>query len=111
MSKNDFDANDETQLRIMRVLHNNPEHSQRQMAKELNVSVGKINYCLRALLDKGYIKINNFNNSSNKLKYVYLLTPKGISEKAKLTANFVYRKMREYEKLKNEIEVFSSELK
>ena len=73
------------------------------MAKELGLSLGKLNYCLRALINKGLIKINNFKTNKNKIGYVYILTPKGISTKTKLTINFMKRKMKEYDELKKEI--------
>ena len=73
------------------------------MAKELGLSLGKLNYCLRALINKGLIKINNFKTNKNKIGYVYILTPKGISTKTKLTFNFMKRKMKEYDELKKEI--------
>ena len=77
--------------------------SQREMAKDLGFSLGKLNYCLKALKDKGLIKINNFQKNPNKLGYVYMLTPKGITQKTKLTLDFMKRKMNEYDELKKEI--------
>tara|TARA_B100001123_G_C14841813_1_gene840417 strand:- start:253 stop:552 length:300 start_codon:yes stop_codon:yes gene_type:complete len=88
---------------ILRKINNKPNASQRQMAKELGLSLGKLNYCLRALINKGLIKINNFRTNENKIGYVYILTPKGISTKTKLTLNFMKRKMKEYDELKKEI--------
>ena len=88
---------------ILRKIKNKPNSSQRQMAKELGFSLGKLNYCLRALISKGLIKINNFKTNKNKIRYVYILTPKGISTKTKLTINFMKRKMNEYDELKKEI--------
>ena len=88
---------------ILRKIKNKPNYSQRQMAKELGLSLGKLNYCLRALINKGLIKINNFKTNKNKIRYVYILTPKGISTKTKLTINFMKRKMKEYDELKKEI--------
>ena len=89
---------------ILRKIKNKPNSSQRQMAKELGFSLGKLNYCLRALISKGLIKINNFKTNKNKIRYVYILTPKGISAKTKLTINFMKRKMKDYDELKKEIE-------
>ena len=89
---------------ILRKIKNKPNSSQRQMAKELGFSLGKLNYCLRALISKGLIKINNFKTNKNKIRYVYILTPKGISAKTKLTINFMKRKMKDYNELKKEIE-------
>ena len=88
---------------ILRKIKNKPNYSQRQMAKELGLSLGKLNYCLRALINKGLIKINNFKTNKNKIRYVYILTPKGISTKTKLTINFMKRKMKEYDEVKKEI--------
>ena len=88
----------------IRKINKNPKSTQRQLAEELGFSLGKLNYCLKALKEKGLIKINNFQNNPNKFGYVYILTPKGISEKTKLTLNFMKRKMKEYDELKREIE-------
>tara|TARA_Y200000002_G_scaffold328120_1_gene291587 strand:+ start:262 stop:555 length:294 start_codon:yes stop_codon:yes gene_type:complete len=88
---------------ILRKIHNNPIATQRQIAKELNFSLGKINYCLQALKKKGLIKISNFNKSKNKIKYIYVLTPKGITEKTNITLRFLKEKIKEYEELKKEI--------
>ncbi len=93
----------EDQFEVLRKIKNKPIATQRELAKELGFSLGKLNYCLKALKQKGLIKINNFKKNPNKLNYVYILTPKGISEKTKLTINFMKRKMKEYEELKSEI--------
>ncbi len=100
---------DEIHYRIFKFIEARPDISQRQLAKALGVSLGKTNYCLRALIDKGQVKARNFQCSSNKKNYVYLLTPKGIEEKAQLTAHFLKRKMAEYELLKVEIEQLKNE--
>ena len=92
------------QFELLRKIQKNPNYSQRELADELGVSLGKLNYCLKALKEKGFIKIKNFAKNPNKLNYIYVITPKGISEKAKLTLNFMKRKMKEYEDLKNELE-------
>lgn len=95
---------EDTKFRLMKLLHDNPHLSQRKMAKELGLSFGGINYCLNALIDKGLVKIHNFSRNQNKFGYTYLLTPRGISEKAVLTSIFLKRKLQEYELLKAEIE-------
>lgn len=93
------------QLNLLRKISSNKNQSQRDLAKELGFSLGKLNYCLRSLNDKGLVKIKNFKKNPNKLNYVYLLTPKGINEKTRLTVNFMKRKMKEYDELKKEIEI------
>ena len=90
-------------LKTLRKLHDHPNSSQRDLAGELGFSLGKLNYCLKALKQKGLIKINNFKKNKNKINYIYVLTPKGISEKTKLTINFMKRKMKEYDELKKEL--------
>ena len=89
---------------VLRVVKKNPESSQRELARELGFSLGKLNYCLRALKTKGLIKIKNFEKNPNKLNYFYVLTPKGITTKTTLTINFMKRKMREYEELQKELD-------
>jgi EPS-associated MarR family transcriptional regulator len=91
----------------MRLLEVNPDLTQRQLADALGVSVGGLNYCLKALIQKGFVKVNNFRQSKNKFGYVYLLTPAGANEKARLTASFLQRKMQEYEAIKAEIETLT----
>ena len=93
---------------ILRKIKKNPESSQRELAEELGFSLGKLNYCLKALKSKGLIKIDNFRKNPNKINYIYVLTPKGISEKTKLTINFMKRKMKEYDELKKEIETLNN---
>ena len=95
---------EDTHFRVLRLLQVNPQITQRELSQKLGVSLGATNYVLRALLDKGAIKIQNFQASRKKLSYVYLLTPTGISEKARLTTQFLARKRAEYEALKAEIE-------
>ena len=90
-------------LNILRKIQSKPEASQRELAKELGFSLGKINYCLNALKSKGLIKINNFKKNDNKLNYIYILTPKGIVEKTNLTIRFMKLKMREYDELQKEL--------
>lgn len=94
---------DEYRYKIFKLVEANPEISQRQMASELGISLGKANYCLKALIEKGLLKANNFRNSKNKLAYAYKLTPKGIEEKASVTVRFLKKKMQEYEQLQREI--------
>ena len=93
----------EIHLKVLRHLENDPEITQRELAKKLGISLGKANYCLKALIDKGLIKAGNFKNSNNKSAYIYLLTPKGIEEKSRITLHFLKRKIDEYENLKKEI--------
>ena len=88
---------------VLRTIQKKPNSTQRELAGDLGFSLGKLNYCLKALKKKGLVKINNFRNNKNKLNYIYILTPKGIAEKTKLTVNFMARKMKEYEELKKEI--------
>ena len=90
--------------KLLRLLEAHPELSQRDAARELGISLGKVNYCLQALINKGWLKASRFSNSSNKKAYMYLLTPRGIDEKARLTMRFLQIKMREYETLRAEIE-------
>ncbi len=94
----------EIYLEILRKIQKKPELSQRQLAKELGFSLGKLNYCLKELKKKGHIKIKSFKKNPKKMNYLYILTPKGISEKTKLTINFMKRKMDEYDQLKKEID-------
>ncbi len=95
---------DEYRYRILKILEKNPTASQREIARELGISLGRANYCLKALIDKGLVKVNNFRNNSNKRVYLYLLTPSGMEEKAKVTMRFLKIKLEEYEVLKNELE-------
>ena len=101
---------EDTNFRLMQLLHDNPYMSQREMAKALGISFGGINYCLNALIEKGLIKIHNFSQNQNKFGYAYLLTPSGISEKAVLTGSFLKRKLQEYEALKAEIKALNLEI-
>jgi EPS-associated MarR family transcriptional regulator len=101
---------EETHYKIMRVLEENPDLTQRELAEKLGMSVGGVNYCLNALIDKGLVKMSNFQKSKNKFKYVYLLTPQGIAEKVELTSRFLKRKMEEYEALKVEIDLLKTQV-
>ena len=89
---------------VLRKIKSKPNSSQRELASELGFSLGKLNYCLKSLKEKGLIKIKNFHKNPNKIGYAYILTPKGISEKTKLTLNFMKRKMKEYDELKKELD-------
>ena len=95
--------NNQDHFNILRQIENKPDSSQRELADDLGFSLGKLNYCLKELKGKGLVKIENFKNNPNKIGYFYLLTPKGAVEKTKLTVNFMQRKMKEYEELKNEL--------
>jgi EPS-associated MarR family transcriptional regulator len=95
---------EDTAFRVMRLLQANPDLTQRELAQELGISLGGLNYCLKALIDKGWVKVQSFSQSKNKFGYVYILTPAGLTEKALLTSHFLKRKMVEYEALKAEIE-------
>ena len=96
---------DQDFFNVLRQVQNKPKSSQRDLANDLGFSLGKINYCLRELKKKGIIKIENFSKSKKKINYVYLLTPQGISQKMKLTVNFMKRKMKEYEELQKEHQI------
>ena len=93
----------EDQLDILRKVEEKPNSTQRELAKELGFSLGKFNYCIKALQQKGFIKIKNFKRNPKKINYLYVLTPQGIAEKTKLTLNFMKRKIREYDELKKEL--------
>lgn len=98
-----------THYGLLKTLADNPGLSQRDLAKRMGVSLGKINFCLNALIEKGCLKVNNFRNSDNKLAYAYLLTPRGIEEKARMTVDFLRYKTQEYERLRAEIEELQRE--
>jgi EPS-associated MarR family transcriptional regulator len=110
MTSRQAQIQEDTHFRIMRILQETPDLTQRELAEQLGMSVGGLNYCLNALIDKGLVKMQNFSNSKNKFKYVYLLTPMGIAEKVALTTRFLNRKMEEYESLKLEIQYLENEL-
>ena len=90
-------------LDLLRRLESNPEYTQRELSKEMGVSLGKVNYCMKKLTEKGFLKLTNFSHSSNKMVYTYLLTPQGIEQKARLTTSFLKRKIEEFEMLRGEI--------
>jgi EPS-associated MarR family transcriptional regulator len=100
---------DEYRYKILKILEVNPEISQRDLARELDVSLGRVNFCLKALIEKGLLKATNFRNSHNKLAYMYLLTPSGIEEKSAITAQFLKIKMQEYANLEAEIQALRFE--
>ena len=100
----------DTEYIILKILKENPKMTQRQLSKELGLSLGKTNYVIHALIDKGWVKLSNFKRSDNKLGYLYVITSKGITEKGILAKNFLERKSAEYFKLKNEIEILKREL-
>ena len=100
---------EDTTFRVLRLLEQQPDISQRQLAQQLGVSTSGLNYCLKALIEKGWVKMQNFAHSSHKLKYAYVLTPKGVAHRAELTSRFLKRKMEEYEVLKAEIDALSQE--
>ena len=101
---------DEYRYKVLKLLAENPNLSQRELARELGISLGKVNYCVQALIEKGMVKASNFKNSQNKPAYAYLLTPKGMEDKAKVTARFLNRKLAEYEALQAEIELLRKEI-
>ena len=101
---------DEIRYRLLSYISTHPEASQREIAGALGVSVGKVNYCVRALIDKGLLKVRNFKNSRHKAAYAYLLTPQGIEEKINVTYSFLRRKVAEYDLIAKEIERLTSEL-
>jgi len=111
MTSRQANQQEDTYFRVMRILHDSPDITQRELAEKLGVSVSGLNYCLKALIDKGWVKIQNFSNNKNKLGYSYLLTPAGIMQKASLTSSFLQRKMQEYEALKLEIKQMKQEVK
>jgi EPS-associated MarR family transcriptional regulator len=101
---------EDTHFRVLRLLQENPEMSQRELAKAVGVSVGGMHYVLNALIDKGLVKLGNFTAAKDKRRYAYVLTPKGISEKAAITRHFLNRKLKEYADLKAEIDALYSEI-
>jgi EPS-associated MarR family transcriptional regulator len=103
-------AQEDVHFRVMRLLEAHPDMSQRGLAAHVGISLGSLNYCLKALMDKGFVKLENFQNSKHKFKYFYILTPAGVAEKVALTGRFLKRKMQEYEALKAEIEGLEFEL-
>ncbi|KAA8978327.1 MarR family EPS-associated transcriptional regulator [Halospina sp. K52047b] len=101
---------DSDRYQLLRALEQNPNLSQRQLATELGYSLGKLNYCLKALKDKGWVKVENFRNSQNKTAYFYQLTPAGVTEKARVTRRFLQRKLEEHQQIEQEIEALKQEV-
>ena len=99
------------QLDLLRKLESNPEYTQRKLSQEMGVSLGKVNYCMKKLIEKGLIKLSNFSHNQNKVSYIYLLTPKGIEQKTRLTFSFLAIKLEEYEMLKGEISKLKQDAK
>ena len=100
----------DTNLKLLRYLEDHPQVSQRELAEHLGISLGKANYCLKALIAKGQVKARNFKNNDNKRSYLYLLTPTGMEAKARITVSFLQRKLREYEELETEIQQLKQEV-
>lgn len=111
MASRQFKIQEDTYFRVMRILQKNPDLTQRELADKLGISVGGLNYCLKALMEKGWVKMQSFAHSKNKFGYVYVLTRRGISEKAALTSRFLRRKMEEYEELRTEIDSLTKEVR
>ena len=111
MNQRPSDKWEDLRFRVLRLLEANPELTQRDLARELGIGVGLVNYCLRALLEKGLIKYERFRASQNKLRYAYVLTPAGLADRAAITTRFLQRKIAEYERLQAEIEALRDELR
>ena len=105
-----LNMSDEIHYHVLRIIEKNPRITQRELASELGVSLGKANYCLKSLIEQGWVKANNFKNSKNKLAYAYPLTPNGIEQKARITVRFLRRKVKEYGELKDEIDRLKKEV-
>jgi EPS-associated MarR family transcriptional regulator len=101
---------DDVRYRLLKYLADHPQASQREVARELTISLGKANYCLRSLMEKGWVKVRNFTNSQHKTAYAYILTSEGIEEKINVTRSFLRRKMIEYDTLEREIESLTAEV-
>lgn len=100
---------EDTTFRVLRMLQDNPDMTQREIAEKLGISTSGLNYCLKALIDKGWVKVQNFSQSKNKFGYIYVLTPQGLAEKAQLTSRFLKRKLDEYDALQAEIAALQAE--
>lgn len=100
---------EELRYKLLKLIESSPSMSQRAVSREMGLSLGKVNYCLKALVSRGWVKVGNFKNSANKSAYMYYLTPRGFDEKTRVTARFLKAKMREYEELKIEIQELQSE--
>ena len=101
---------EDTNFRVLRMLQANPDLTQHEIAQQLGISTSGLNYCLKALIDKGLVKVHNFSQSKNKFGYIYVLTPQGIAEKARMTGGFLQRKLAEHRDLTNEIAAVQAEL-
>ena len=110
MASHRLQEREDTHYRLLQLLQANPELTQRELAEKLGLSNGRVHYCLKALVEKGLIKIGNFSHSNNKLGYIYLLTPEGIANKATMTRHFLKRKLDEYQALRKEIETLQAEI-
>lgn len=110
MDRNPTIVDMEKTLELLREIESNPQVTQRDISKKFGLSLGKVNFLIKSLISKGVIKVRNFKNSKNKKAYLYMLTPKGTEERLRLTYNFFIRKQREYEKLKDEIELFQRDV-
>ena len=108
--KNNIMQNDEIRYQLLKQLEQNPQLTQRELAENLGVSLGKLNFCLKALIEKGLVKAGNFKRNKHKMRYAYLLTPKGIEEKGRITLAFLKRKQREYDQLVEELEALRQEV-
>jgi EPS-associated MarR family transcriptional regulator len=111
MSSNHSERDEDLHFRVLKLLQEHPDYSQRELASRLGVSNGKLHYCMKALIEKGLVKLGNFAHSKHHLGYAYLLTPAGIKQKAEMTSNFLKRKMAEYETLRSEIAALQAEMK
>ena len=103
MKNNKNNSDNIDHFNVLRKIQNNPDASQRELARELGFSLGKLNYCMSALKSKGLVKVNNFKMNKNKLNYIYILTPKGIVQKTKMTIKFMQQKMKDYDELQQEL--------
>lgn len=101
---------DELQHKIFKILEQNPSINQRDLSHSLGISLGKVNYCVKSLIEKGWVKVTNFRNNRNKLSYAYLLTPSGLEQKATVTVRYLRRKMQEYDELKQAVEELKKEV-
>ena len=102
--------NKDIRLDLLRKLEENPNYTQRELSKEMGVSLGKVNYCMKKLIEKGLVKLSNFSHNADKVSYIYLLTPKGIENKTKLTIEFLKIKIKEYEILQEEIDILKKDV-
>ena len=111
MTSRQTQLQEDTYFRVLRMLQDDPDMTQREIAQKLGISTSGLNYCLKALIDKGWVKVQNFSQSKNKFGYIYVLTPQGMAEKALLAGRCLKRKMTEYEQLQAEIEALKAEMR